>query len=272
MFRTHIVLNKDFIQGCKPETISSLINEGKRLVACSEFYVEVTTMAESHPPCRRRAHVVSEIGICESCARIRLARLRKLHGHSDSIDVLDPVGTLFRYEIDNQRPCTPLAERFFHGQFNPNFRFVFSEAHDRLIQGERNHLEIEWPMQYDQVILEILRACPRLTQQDLQRKEVILEVYSRLRSSRLPPAELLDEGWAIYRRVQVDLFAALDYRHSLVNGEITIQPDRKAHNQTDLIICLVGALVGAVATDEKFIMRCFKVICPEGQIVPVLAS
>ncbi len=99
----HMVLDKSFLQGSTSEALAEVVRSGHRFIVIAEHYVEVSTSSRS----------VTNL-------------LKKLHGLSEHVDILDHVGILYRCEIQNHGSCLPLARHFSPGVLNPNFSFQFT--------------------------------------------------------------------------------------------------------------------------------------------------
>ncbi len=105
-----------------------------------------------------------------------------------------------------------------------------------------------------------------MTIQDIQNPVIIRRIYAGLRTEKLPPAEKINEQWAIFRRLQVDCMAAIEYLHSFRNGQFDIKEEKKRHNQIDFRIIVLALLAKGLASNDRLIRRYFKVLCPDGQI------
>lgn len=241
----HMVLDKSFLEGS--EALAEVARSGHRFIVTAEHYVEVSTSSRS----------VTNL-------------LKKLHGLSEHVDILDHVGILYRYEIQNQSPCSPLSGHFFSGVLNPNFSFQFTDEQAQEIKEERDHLEIESANMFELVAPEIWNNVSSFKREDICKRDVIQKIYNRLRppTSNLPGAGLLDVRWALYRRLQVELLAAMDYHGGFDGVKFNIGQERRGHDQIDFRICIVGALAGGLAACDKKIRQYFKEICPGGVLYP----
>lgn len=244
----YFVLDKSVLQGCRLDVLESIARSSARFVMTAEHYMEVCTTDDQK----------------------RKELLGKLHGLSRHIDLLDHIGTLYKYEINKQRPCSPVTKHFAKGVLNPNFTFQFTDEQDRIFKEERDYLENRSANEFQHIVKEIAMKNQGLDKKNICHAEVVRQVYSRLRvqASKLPPAELLDEHWAIYRKVQVDLLATFDYSYSYNGSNFCIRQEKMAHNQIDFRLCIVGALVGGLATRDKIMRRYFQTICPSGWLEP----
>jgi hypothetical protein len=240
---SHIVLDKSYLQACANEDLQEIL-ERYRLIVCAETFYEVISTQEA---------------AMRSC-------LGKLMAYSDFVDLLDHHGTLLKYETDNRRPCTPLSAHFLPGRINPSWNYKFSDDQTDTIADFQDYWEVTGPKEFDEVVRSIVANCGRVKPEDVGRdKDVVLSAYSQLRvSERLPPPNIIDDTWAMYRRLQVELIAAYEYMCSFQDGQFHIRQDRKAHNQLDFRIVVVASLAGGLATRDRLMKRYFEIICPEG--------
>ncbi len=238
----YAVMDKSFLQGCTHHDLE-LVTQSRRLVVTMEHYIEVCT------------------GNSEGL-------LRKLHKLSAHVDLLDHIGTLYKYEIENRQPCTPVANHF-RGQLNPSFSLQFTNEQWTAINAERDHIETWSSNVFAPIVREIEIKNPGLERLDVCDADTIRTIYNRLRgrSSKLPEPELIDEHWAVYRQVQVDLIAAADYLKTFDGKIFHLRQERIRHDQIDFRICIVAALIGGLATRDKRMIRYFQTVCPQGDVV-----
>lgn len=240
---SYIVLDKSYLQGCMSQDLQEILKDN-RLIVCAETFHEVISSPDD------------EMRGC----------MKKLLAFTDFVDLLDHNDTLLKYEIENMKPCLPLSAHFLPGGLNPNWNYKISEAQNEIIANFHDHWEVRGTKEFDEVVCSIIANCGQVKPEDVGRdKNVVLTAYSQLRvSEHLPSPNILDENWAIYRRLQVELIAAFEYMCSFQNGQFYIKENRKAHNQLDFRIFVAAALAGGVATRDKLIKRYFEIICPDG--------
>ena len=86
----------------------------------------------------------------------------------------------------------------------------------------------------------------------------------------LPLGESIDEKWAIYRWVQVQLLFALDV-HVRYQGNIPTPLssnvyEKMEHDVLDAEQLILGCLEGAFATRENKHKRWWRLLCPDGRL------
>ena len=133
--------------------------------------------------------------------------------------------------------------------------------------GFRNYLEYQSPKAFEEIVLEIMRTCGRITPEVVASdRKILLKAYSRLRASeeQLPLPCKLNEKWAIFRRLQVELVAADEYMYSFRDGQFHLREAKKAHDQVDFRVLIAACLAGGVATRDSLVKRYFNILCPKG--------
>ncbi len=239
-----IVLDKSYIQDCKDEDLTALTKNG-RLLVTAELFHEILTDDKV-------------------AFRVHFKKLLKFRKY---IDIIDHLGTILKYEIDNLVPCTPLSDHFIPGILNVNYNFNLTDDQNDHIKGFFEFWEVSSAKEFEEVVLEIWKECSELKPKDIaQNKELVLRAYEYLKSPNLPSADKINQNWAIFRKLQIDLIASLDYMHSYSDGYFNITKKNKAHDQIDFRICIFALLTKTIATRDKKIIRYFKLLCPEGQI------
>ena len=239
---SHLVLDKSFFDGCNLQEMETIAQSGMRFIVTAELHVEICTT--NH---------------------LRKQSLEKLHKLSECIDLLE-IRSLYKYELEKHCASSPVTAHFIKGAFNPNFDFEFTDEQTKIIKEEQNYLERESADAFLEIAKEVVAKSRGFMCLDVCQPDVIREVYGRLRaaSSRLPESDLLDEKWALYRKVQVDLLGTLDYMQNYHGGQFQLGQERRAHDQVDFRVCIVGALAGALATNDDKVAEYFRTICPSG--------
>lgn len=238
-----VVLDKSYLQGCTQKDLQEIV-ENNRLLVTAHLAYEIFTDDRN----------------LENC----WGKLIRLRHH---IDRIDPIGTLYKFERDKQRSCMPLSTHFLLGFLNENFNFKFDEEQQKHLQDTKYDYEIWKPKEFEKIVLEIKAKNPSFKVHNAVRDpKEIRKVYERLKTPSLPPSSKLNEKWAIFRKLQIDLIAAEHYLHSYDGENFNISNIKKSHDQIDFRICVFALLTKAVATNDKTIKRYFDLICPEGTI------
>jgi hypothetical protein len=81
---------------------------------------------------------------------------------------------------------------------------------------------------------------------------------------------MIDESWALYRWLQVQLLFAVDVfaRYQGVNLDIAnpIIYEKMEHDVLDAQVLMLACLEGAFATREKKLKRWWSLLCPESPL------
>lgn len=239
-----VVLDKDYFQGCKEEDLKALTKNG-RLLVTAELFHEILTDDKV-------------------AFKVHFNKLLKFR---ESIDLIDHLGTILKYEIENLVPCTPLSDHFIPGVLNVDYNFNLTDDQKDHIEDYYEFWEVSGAKGFEEVVLEIWKECSELKPKDIAaNKELVLRAYEYLKSPNLPSVDKIDQNWAIFRKLQIDLIASMEYMRSYSDGYFNITKKNKAHDQIDFRICIFALLTKAIATGDKKIKRYFKLLCPEGQI------
>ncbi len=242
----YMVLDTSYFRTCSPEQLLEDGQKGIRFVVPMEVWIEVCTAGED-----------------------KAGLLSKLHELADFVDLLDLLNTLYKYEIEKCRPCSPLTDHFLPGRLNPNFSRQFIADRWNVITAESDHME-QWSSDvFLRIIQEVSAKCSNLGELDISNADHVLSVYDRLRvpGSRLPAPHLIDDRWAIYRKVQMDLLAAVDYLRTWSGKAFALKQERKLHDQVDFRVCIIAALMGGLAAEDNNLIQYFRSMCPSGDLI-----
>ncbi len=106
----------------------------------------------------------------------------------------------------------------------------------------------------------------RVRELSLQIRDDREDIRGFYRNHRVPPwpePELIDEQWAFFRWIQVQLLAGLDF---FASYGVKIQPslEKLMHELLDLEYLIMALLVGGLASREKRMIERFKLLRPGG--------
>jgi hypothetical protein len=90
--------------------------------------------------------------------------------------------------------------------------------------------------------------------------------YANHRHADFPAPELLDEEWAFFRWIQVQLLAGLDF---IGRYGVNAQPNEESmlHELLDLDYLISALLVGGLACRENRFIQRFRFLRPDGVIL-----
>ena len=263
----NIVVDKSFLQGTAGCRVHELASEHRLLMSDALFYELLTTRAEARAQC-----------------------FEKFPDCQNPVDLVSHAGVLMRHEIDTG---TPSGKPSNHKE---DLKFVFNSS--------LRELEYQPPLDAQAAIEEETARLGESVQSFIEKSATIapmfpdlfkgnqherdaahLEAEAAIASPKalvpfisqfepppgekpLPTSESIDEEWAIYRWVQVQLLFALD-AHVRYQGNIP-QPlsarvyEKMEHDVLDAEQLILGCLEGAFATQENKHKRWWDLLCPDG--------
>jgi len=264
-----IVLDKCFLQGSTKTRIHELAKTHRLIVSDALFYELLTTSEPGRSRCFAKFPTVS-----------------------NPVDLVSHIGALMNIEIATHRPSgKPSAHKEqFKFEFNSNLLsqdYEPSEEAQLIIKDQTIQLHADVRSFIARVPL-MAEFFPNLLagsdQQQLQEREIaereiaksgsLLPFYANLEPPQgqkaLPPADIVNENWALYRWLQVQFLFALDlyvrYRGSVPDDLSPAMFERIEHDVLDAQLMMLGCLEGAFATNENKLKRWWKLICPTGQL------
>ena len=214
----------------------------------------------------------------------RIANLFKLHSIEGSIVLLPGIGEMFRSEAKTLEPaCTTMrAKRIeFTTQKGPSGEYFELDRRSLMSTEERSReLKVKlraiidvWQLSLREMP-ELKNASPKELPERIKELSLTIrndrsdmrEFYANHRHVDFPPPELLDEKWAFFRWIQVQLLAGLDFisRHGV---DAKLDEESMLHELLDMDYLISALLVGGLACREtKFVER-FRFLRPDGVIL-----
>lgn len=264
-----IVVDKSFLQGAPARRISDLASEHRLLMSDALFYELLTTTPQSRCQC-----------------------FSKLPAVPNPVDLVSHVGALMRKELDTQRPSGPPS--FHREDLNFLFNSQLTAEHYRPPADAQQAIDeetarLKWSVD---AFIERSEHIPSffpdlLNGSQSEREDARLEAESTIASPRallsflgqlepppgesaLPSADRINENWAIYRWLQVQLLFSLDlyvrYQGNVAT-QLTINVLEKVeHDVLDAELLALGCLEGSYATMEKKHKRWWRLLCPNGTL------
>ncbi len=264
-----VILDKSFVQGAKAPDIQSLCAAGQALMPDVLFY----EMISSKEPGRSRC-------------------FGKFPQSERPIIVVPNIGELLRYEFKNHRGSgAPSAHaKDIPYRFNPDL----ARSGYRLPDQARTVLDRELVRLESEVVsfIDLVNSAPLMfpdafqgsaqsraearqqIEAELATPEPVLRLYSQLSPplgiENPPSASEIDPGWALYRSLQVKLFATLDLATrygpipEVANGKLHAKME---HYMLDAQYAVLGALEGSLATRDNWMRDIWKKMCPDGRLM-----
>lgn len=266
--RSGVVLDKNFLQGASRVRVLALAASHELLMPAALFHELLTTSPEARRKC-----------------------FAKLPKAENPVVLVDHVGRLMAYEIETRRPSGRPSTHRIDLRFRFNVRLEESdyelpeEAQSAIReQIEEVQSDIERLIDLSETIPSLFpellsgtteaRATARAdAEASIGSLENVLAFYNELEPAHMTPAgpEIVRdlEQWSHLRWLQVLMLFAVDLhirykgrlRKELTPGVI----ERLEHDVHDGQILALGVLEGAIATQEKKLLRWWPILCPGGQ-------
>jgi len=266
-----IVLDKSYLDGASTQAVRTLCERYMVLVSDELFYELLTTRRESQTRC-----------------------FSKLPNTPNPVTLIPNVGSLLRYEMENQSACTPvhrhkIQETF---QFNEQLRqgtYEFEgETRDHLeewkktIAEDTNSFIARWEVvhqffpelngiEYKTLPTAVEGARIKIAKDEDFVREIYASFLDADAPANSPPAAMIFPEWAFYRWVQCQVLTSLRLfgRHQ---GRPPDTPGKEflkkaEHSMLDTYHLIHGVLVGAMATRDTEIQQDLLLLLPDSVIV-----
>lgn len=214
---------------------------------------------------------------------------RKLIKVQDSIDLVEHVGSFMRYESEYQTSCTPIQNQKLPivFEFNPRLKepnYPFTQEQMESIEYFRKGWEMDDVESFKKLAAGVTVWFPEIeglkagsghesikpTIESLTKStDRVKEIYEKLSATRndfFPPAEIVDESWAFFRWLQVNLIYAVEYTRKYGAGNADVMAKSLPNDLLDQQYIITGTLAKALATRDKDVRRYFELCCPDGHL------
>jgi hypothetical protein len=214
----------------------------------------------------------------------RIANLFKLHSIDGSIVLLPGIGEMFRSEAKTLKlACTTMRAERIEFRIQKGTSGEYFELDGRALrstEGRSRELKVKlraiidvWQLSLREMP-ELKNASPKELPERI--KELSLNIrndradmrgfYANHRYADFPPPELLDEEWAFFRWIQVQLLAGLDFisRYGVASK---LNEESMLHELLDMDYLICALLVGGLACRETRFVERFRFLRPDGVIL-----
>jgi len=261
--KADVVIDKSFLQGAPKDTLQLLFDNHRVLMTSVNFLELLTTSSTERARCFKR-----------------------LPKSENPVALVEPLDLILRWEVENQQPLSNIDHvirgeqfHFNSGLVNENFQMEeeqtnFTEYLKRNVATQTNEFA-EHCSQITVPFPELSNYRPgnNPSQIEIIQKRVCTDsefvrgFYSALPGHTGPPPEHIDEQWALFKWIQIRLVAALDYFRKYGAREMSSETTKIENEYLDLEYCLIGCLVGSIATRDKGMAERFLAICPSGGVI-----
>jgi len=260
----NVVLDKSYLRGAGKKKVCALCESHNVLMPESLFF-ELLTAKED-----------KDRAIC----------FGNLPDTDNPVLLVHGVSAMFRFEISEELPvinskemCINVPYAFNKHLMHPDFKFTDEQKHNisewqsdvtSRIEGfkEKAACVSGWfpgirgykpGMDLKAINEAKLAVCEDHT--------IIREIYRAIRPSTFPEAETLTEEWALFRYLQVHLFAALEYVRLYGDGNSTAISAKIENEMLDLDYCVTALIVGVLASYDMGLIEKFKRLRPAGAVI-----
>lgn len=262
-----IVIDKSWLQGVSVAKIEEIASKNRLLVPAVLMYELFTTLDEA----------------------AKTACFRKLIRVQKSIDFIEHVASFLRFESENYIPCTPIQNRKLQIVFEFNTRltepdYPFTEEQKASIEYFRNEWEVRDVEDFKPLAAGVTVWFPDLeglkagsSSESIQpaidtltnNTDKVKEIYEKLSTTRkgfFPSPDMIDENWAFFRWLQVNLIYALEYTRKYGAGNIDAVSKSLPNDRLDRQYLITGILAKTLATGDKVMRKYFELCCPDGDL------
>ena len=220
----------------------------------------------------------------------------KFPNKTNPVELIPNIGTLLRYELANTKQCTPLIDRRVEivFKFNDDLgkgTFAFTDDQSDFIKKREQDTESNTTSFFELAMLvsgffQNLKQIPykKLADAIDEAKQEIISKYDKVRNiysditkndrpkNRVSP-DLINDDWACFRYVQVRVLYSLNLLLKY-QGKLPAKTSKKfwrkiEHELHDSEYVMLGALSGALASNEKQMISNYKSICPSGKVFKI---
>lgn len=270
-----VILDKSFLDGASTQSVRNLCNDFDVLLSEELFFELITTRPESQKRC-----------------------FSKFPDQTNPVLLVPNVGSLLRFEMEQQEPCTPVTRHKIPGtfQFNAKLRdgnFVFE---GQVLQDLENWKKTtaEDTLNFIQRWSVVHQFFPELSGVDwkdfpdaIQKARLkvssntafVRDVYASLLKSgaptNAPSPEHISHEWAIYRWIQCQILSALRmferYQGKIPSTQGQAFIEKAEHSMLDSYHAIYGCLVGTMATLDNEIRADLLLLHPKCALIPEAA-
>jgi len=266
-------------------------------IILDKSYLQGTSTDEVETLCRTHRTLVPDVLLMElfsAPSHTRAVCLQKLWRRDKGVVfVVNGVGGLFRFELDNRLPCTPIDERFIvsarlsDSLFDPSC--VLTPQQTRYLDDKETELRAD-TLDMIGIWRSVDRFFPRLRGLkpsgdceaiDEARRLIasdttlVRQIYAGICrewkppngfTGEIPPANLVGPNWAVFRWLQVNLLAAVDIV-SKYAAVVVSRAEKRTNERHDLDYAVTAALIDGLATKDNAMADRFRLLCPSGVLV-----
>lgn len=203
----------------------------------------------------------------------------------DSLILLPGLGELLTHEAVTNTPLYPLerhpeASEFVFHKDGPDY--AFSTEQLQYLEKLRHEREVQDFEAFKESCVVTSGWFPDLKAQKPGGKRdipdqltnaiatdhrMVRELYGAIRKDFMPSPDAIDPKWLFFRWMQVHLLAGVDFIYRYGHSAC-VTSSKLPNDFIDLEYLVIGLVAGAFATREKRLRRWFRLLSPEGELLP----
>ncbi len=190
---------------------------------------------------------------------------------------------MFRAESKNRKPASQvlrIKRITLTDNLTPGRQFFELDDETKRITAERT---IELEKRLD-IMITVWKDFKQITEFESAKSEDMPEIvadksiqirddvddmrgfYRRHRHRSYPPAKLIDERWTLFRWIQVQLLAGLDFFAGHGLGA-PFNRENMFHELLDLDYLIQALMIGGLASRDGQMLKRFNLLCPDGLVL-----
>ncbi len=262
----NVVLDKSYLQGSSKNKIHQMCSQHQIIMPEVLFLEILTTKTENMVKC-----------------------FKKFPEIENPVALVPNVGSLVRYEIEKDRPCSPIEKQFLEIRYVFNKRLAKNQF--EFTEEQKEDLK-EWEASANDGTEGFIEKAivtdgwfsglnayipgqpptPITNAMDMVANDLdfIRKIYGQLHdeinethNALWPEPERIDKAWILLRYLQVHLLAALEYIRKYGKESQPMISKRLENEYLDIDYCIIGTLSDGLATRDKTIAKFYKLLCPE---------
>lgn len=268
-----VVLDKSYLDGASTQAVRALCDNHCVLVSDELFFELMTTRPESQQRC-----------------------FSKLPDKTNPVSLIPNVGSLLRYEMEHQEPCTPVVRHRIPDafQFNSKLRdglFVFEgqvlkdlEAWKQRTADDTLDFIEQWSIvhqffpelngiEWKNFPIAIKQAREKTATDGDFIRGIYASFLDQDAPKNAPRAQDISPEWAFFRWVQCQILCGLrlfgHYQGKIPDPRGDAFIEKAEHAMLDGYHVIHGALVGSMATLDKEVREDLLLVLPTGVLIPL---
>lgn len=259
-----IVIDKSYLQGVSADSIQALCKEHDAIMPEILYYELITADPE-----------------------VRAACFRKICRFDSPMSLTTNSGALMRVECEMNRPCDPVKDTNLTDPYRFNDalgapEFLPTQKDQEVITEWREVMceEVEsFKFRAGLVALffpelkKLIQGSPleavESAMADLSGWSTkVLEIYEHISEELpFPRVEEIDENWAVYRTLQVQLMTAIEHIRKYGSGNLDAQGKRIENDVMDIEYCVQATLADGLASRDTRLKAIFERCKPDVYVI-----